>query len=41
MYRKTPFAENEYYHIYSRGVEKRKIFMNTKDYNRFIALLYI
>jgi len=41
MYRKTPFAENEYYHIYSRGVEKRKIFMNTKDHNRFVALLYI
>jgi len=41
MYRKTPFAENEYYHIYSRGVEKRKIFLNTKDHNRFIALLYI
>ncbi len=41
MYRKTPFAKNEYYHIYSRGVEKRKIFMNTKDYNRFMALLYI
>lgn len=41
MYRKTPFAENECYHIYSRGVEKRKIFMNTKDYNRFVALLYI
>src|SRR3989338_6125974 len=41
MYRKTPFAEGEYYHIYSRGVEKRKIFLNTKDYNRFVALLYI
>ena len=41
MYRKTPFVENEYYHIYSRGVEKRKIFLNTKDYNRFMALLYI
>jgi putative transposase len=41
MYRKTPFAEKEYYHIYSRGVEKRKIFLNTKDYNRFVALLYI
>ena len=41
MYRKTPFLENEYYHIYSRGVEKRKIFLNTKDYNRFLALLYI
>lgn len=41
MYRKTPFAENEYYHIYSRGVEKRKIFLNIKDHNRFVALLYI
>lgn len=41
MYRKTPFAEGEHYHIYSRGVEKRKIFLNTKDYNRFVSLLYI
>lgn len=41
MYRKTPFAEEEHYHIYSRGVEKRKIFLNTKDYARFVALLYI
>jgi putative transposase len=41
MYRKTPFVEKEYYHIYSRGVEKRRIFTNLKDYHRFIALLYI
>ena len=41
MYRKTPFAENEHYHIYSRGVEKRKIFLCAKDYDRFVALLYI
>ena len=41
MQRKTAFAEGEYYHIYSQGVEKRKIFLNTKDYNRFLALLYI
>jgi putative transposase len=41
MQRETPFAVNENYHIYSRGVEKRKIFMNTKDYDRFVALLYI
>lgn len=41
MYRKISFAENEYYHIYSRGVEKRKIFLNEKDYKRFWALLYI
>jgi len=41
MERKTPFVENEYYHIYSRGVEKRKIFLSTRDYERFMALLYI
>ncbi len=41
MYRKTPFAENEHYHIYDRGVEKRKIFLSKKDYQRFVALLYI
>ena len=41
MYRKTPFIENEHYHIYSRGVEKRKIFLDLRDYKRFISLLYI
>ena len=41
MYRKTPFMENEHYHIYSRGVEKRKIFLNDRNYDRFVALLYI
>ncbi len=41
MERKTPFVEGEHYHVYSRGVEKRKIFMTTKDYDRFVALLYI
>jgi len=41
MQRKTPLTEKECYHIYSRGVEKRKIFMNTKDHDRFVTLLYI
>ncbi len=41
MYRKTPLVPNEHYHVYSRGVEKRKIFLSTKDYDRFVALLYI
>src|SRR3989344_4600956 len=41
MERKTPFVEGEHYHVYSRGVEKRKIFLSQKDYNRFLALLYI
>lgn len=41
MERKVSFAPNEYYHIFSRGVEKRKIFIEKNDYSRFIALLYI
>ncbi|MBI2630662.1 transposase [Candidatus Nomurabacteria bacterium] len=41
MQRKTPFIQGEHYHVYSRGVEKRKIFLNAKDYERFVALLYI
>ena len=41
MERKVKFAPKEYYHLYSRGVEKRKIFLNTRDYERFMALLYI
>lgn len=34
--RKAPFVENEYYHIYNRGVDKRSIFKDTKDLNRFM-----
>ncbi|OGJ03947.1 hypothetical protein A3G06_00130 [Candidatus Nomurabacteria bacterium RIFCSPLOWO2_12_FULL_46_14] len=41
MERKIKFAPEEYYHLYSRGVEKRKIFIRHQDYQRFIALLYI
>ena len=35
------FAPNEYYHIYNRGTEKRKIFTTEADYLRFISLLYL
>lgn len=41
MQRKTELAVGEYYHIYSRGVEKRKIFDNHRDYLRFLVLLYL
>lgn len=33
--RKTPFANNEFYHIFNRGVDKRAIFMNQRDIQRF------
>src|SRR3989344_1743534 len=38
--KKPYFAENEIYHIFNRGVEKRKVFLNDKDYFRFIHYLY-
>jgi putative transposase len=34
--RKDPLITGEYYHIYNRGVDKRDIFMNKSDLNRFI-----
>lgn len=38
--RKTIFADNEYYHIYNRGVDKRKTFLDRNDYIRFVHDLY-
>lgn len=38
-YRKTVLATNQIYHIYNRGVERRSIFLNKKDYSRFIDLI--
>lgn len=39
--RKTPLVSGEYYHIYNRGVDKRKIFLDKEDYFHFLKLLYI
>lgn len=39
MNRKIKFAIGEYYHIYNRGIEKRQIFMDNHDYERFILIL--
>lgn len=33
--RKVPFVENEYYHVYNRGVDKRSIFEDRQDLERF------
>lgn len=35
------YKVNSYYHIYNRGVEKRNIFCNKKDYQMFLYLLKI
>lgn len=34
--RKTEFANNEFYHIYNQGVDKRDVFLDDKDYIRFL-----
>lgn len=39
--RKQPFVIDEYYHLYNRGVEKRKIFLDKQDYKHFLLLMYI
>ncbi len=37
--RKTQFAEGEYYHIYNRGVDKRSIFDDREDVERFLQCM--
>ena len=37
--RKTPLENKEIYHIYNRGVDKRDIFQNENDLNRFFSSL--
>ncbi|MFA5830412.1 MAG: transposase [Candidatus Paceibacterota bacterium] len=41
MERKFDFSIDEYYHVYSRGVERREIFLNNGDRERFMRLLYL
>ena len=41
MVRQIKIAPEEFYHLYNRGVEKRKIFIRPADYERFEALLYL
>ena len=40
MARNYKFSEGEYYHIYDRGVEKRIIFTDKRERERFMALLF-
>jgi putative transposase len=32
-----PFVNGQYYHIYNRGIEKRRVFANRSNLNRFIS----
>lgn len=38
---RSPFAIDEWYHCYNRGVDKRKIFEDTRDYDRFLLGLFV
>ena len=38
--RNITFAPDEWYHIYTRGVDKRPIFLEDRDAERFLMLLY-
>lgn len=39
--RKTPFAVDEWYHCYNRGVDKRTTYEDDSDYYRFLEHLYL
>lgn len=41
MKRRIPLEIGEYYHIFNRGVEKRRIFYQKSDYKRFVESLVI
>jgi putative transposase len=38
---RTPFAIGQWYHCYSRGVDKRATFLDERDFERFMQLLYL
>jgi putative transposase len=38
--RKHPFAPGEFYHLYDRGVDKREVFLDTVDRDRFVRMLF-
>jgi len=41
MERKIPFETGEFYHVYNRGVDKRKIFFVDRDWDILQWLLYV
>ena len=41
MGNRVKFAPGEWYHCYSRGVDKRTVFQDEADYKRFVSLLYL
>ncbi len=40
-YRTTSLAQDEFFHVYNRGTDKRIIFLDDADHVRFVGLLYL
>jgi REP element-mobilizing transposase RayT len=41
MSTKTEFVPGQYYHVYTRGVDRRRVFMNESDFKRFYSSLFL
>lgn len=41
MATRPPLAPLEFYHVFNRGTDKRRVFITKKDYERFLSLLYV
>ena len=40
MARKNRITEAGYYHVINRGIERRNIFLEANDYNKFLDILF-
>ncbi|MEK7133744.1 MAG: transposase [Patescibacteria group bacterium] len=41
MANRKPIEIDEWYHCYNRGVDKRRVFLNKRDYERMLILMYL
>jgi len=41
MANRQPIEVGEWYHCYNRGVDKRKVFLEERDYERMLLLMYL
>ena len=41
MANRIPIEAGEWYHCYNRGVDKRKVFLGLRDYERILILMYL
>jgi putative transposase len=40
-YRQVPFAPDEWYHCFTRSIDRKRVFTSANDYNRFLQALYL